>query len=422
MTIRMIALALAAASSTAALAQREYSGATAPAPRQPLPSGDQKQAPPADAGFKIKPSPKALKAIVELQKAVNANDTATIPAKLAEANAAATTKEDKYLIAQFQLKAAAAGNDADSASKAIDAIAASGYLDSANVAGLYRGLGGSYFKAKQYDKAAAAYQRALAINPNDMQALPILAEAQDASGQHAQAIASFQKAINAQKVAGQKPSEDLYKRALNAAYTAKSPTALELGREWVAAYPTPDSWHNALAVYRIVGNPDPASALDIMRLARAAKAMEGTSDYNIYAAETINASNYGEAKAMLSEGIAAGKIKASDPVIAEIQKALNGKDVPSAADLASREAGAKVATAYMRIGDAYYGAGNYAKAADMYRQAVAKGAEANLANLRLGEALVLSGDRAGAAAALGKVGGSLTEVGKFWLVYVNGAA
>ena len=42
--------------------------------------------------------------------------------------------------------------------------------------------------------------------------------------------------------------------------------------------------------------------------------------------------------------------------------------------------------------------------------------------LHLCEALALSGDKAGAAAALGKVGGSLSEIAKFWLVYANRAA
>ncbi|HZC37825.1 MAG TPA: tetratricopeptide repeat protein, partial [Sphingomicrobium sp.] len=100
-------------------------------------------------------------------------------------------------------------------------------------------------------------------------------------------------------------------------------------------------------------------------------------------------------------------------------KALNGKAAPTAAELASREAAAKVPTAFMRVGDAYYGAGNYQKAAELYRQAVDKGADVNVANLRLGEALARAGDKAGATAALGKVGGSQADIAKFWLVYVQ---
>jgi len=90
-TTTALALALTVTSG-AAIAQREGGyGATAQQPR-PMPTQTEQQPQgPSDAGFKIKPSAKALKPIIELQKAVNANDTANIPAKLAEANAAATT-------------------------------------------------------------------------------------------------------------------------------------------------------------------------------------------------------------------------------------------------------------------------------------------------------------------------------------------
>ena len=55
----------------------------------------------------------------------------------------------------------------------------------------------------------------------------------------------------------------------------------------------------------------------------------------------------------------------------------------------------------------------------MYRQALAKGADKNVANLRLGEALARSGDKAGATAAFNAVTGPQAEVAKFWLVYVQ---
>ncbi len=100
-----------------------------------------------------------------------------------------------------------------------------------------------------------------------------------------------------------------------------------------------------------------------MRLASATNSMRGSGDYNVYASETINSMNYGEAKAVLAEGISSGHIKAADPVVQELQNALRGKAAPTAAELSSREAGAKVPNAYMRVADAYYGAGNYQKAA-----------------------------------------------------------
>jgi tetratricopeptide (TPR) repeat protein len=381
------------------------------------------QAAPAQAAApKITISSKASKAIMELQTAVKANDTANIPAKVAAAQAVAQTKDDHFYIAQLQLQAAVAAKNGAAEAQAVDAMAATGVVGSDRIAKLYTGVGAELYNAKQYAQASALFQKAAALDPQNPEPLKLLSQAYLASGNKAQASATLMKVLQMSRATGQKPEETLYKNAVAMAYEAKAPNAIELGREWVAAYPTSDSWHNALAIYRNMGNPDPASALDIMRLARATHSMSGTADYNIYAAETVNASNFGEAKAMLDEGIAAGKIKPTDPVIADIEKAIKGKPIPTAAELASREAGAKVPTAFLRVGDAYYGAGNYAKAAAMYRRAAEGGADANVANLRLGEALALSGDRAGADAALAKVGGSLAELAKFWTVYANGAA
>jgi tetratricopeptide (TPR) repeat protein len=414
------AIVLAAGLSVPAAAQMYGAPASQPPPQTAAQQGQAQQ--PAAQGPKITVSSKASKAIMELQAAVKAKDVANIPAKVAAAQAVAQTKDDRYAIAQLQLQAAVASNNAAAEAQAVDGIAASGFLPADKVAGLYNAVGVQFYNSKQFDQAASAFQKAAALNPQDPEAQKLLAEAYNSAGKRAEGAAALQKVIAMSSAAGRKPDEALYKRALGMAYEAKSPNAIELGRQWVAAYPAPDSWHNALAVYRNMGSPDPSSALDIMRLARATKAMEGTADYNIYAAETVNAANYGEARAMLEEGIAAGKIKATDPVIADIEKALKGKPSPTAAELASREAAAKVPAAFLRVGDAYYGAGNYAKAAEMYRQAVAKGADANVANLRLGEALAMAGDKAGAAAALGKVSGSRTDIAKFWLVYANRSA
>ncbi len=98
----------------------------------------------------------------------------------------------------------------------------------------------------------------------------------------------------------------------------------------------------------------------------------------------MSSADFGEAVSVVDEGIAAGKLKASDPDIAAILKDSKPK-VPTPADLAAAEKAARIPTAYIRVGDRYYAAGNYQKAADLYREALAKGADAGLANLRLGE-------------------------------------
>ena len=70
-------------------------------------------------------------------------------------------------------------------------------------------------------------------------------------------------------------------------------------------------------------------------------------------------------------------------------------------------------------GDADYGYGDYAQAAELYRAALSKtGADVNLINLHLGMALARAGDKAGATAALNAVTGPRSELAKFWLIYL----
>ena len=85
-----IVLAIASVPAAAQLTRSQESDK--PMPQQP-------QSKPGD----VKPSSGAVKAIVDLQNAVKANDTANIPAKVAAAQAVAKTKEDRYLIGVFQL-------------------------------------------------------------------------------------------------------------------------------------------------------------------------------------------------------------------------------------------------------------------------------------------------------------------------------
>ena len=370
----------------------------------------------------IKPSKGAMKAIVELQKAVNANDQANIPAKLAAAQAVASTPEDKYLVAQFQLKIAAAKNDLAGVSSAVDTIAASGKIEPEKVGALYRGLGGSFYNSKQYDQAAAAFTRAVAANPNDIESLKLIGEARLAQGNKAEAATAFQKVIGMRKAAGQKAEEDLYKRSVQLAYEAKSGNATQIAREWVAAYPSADSWHNAIAIYRNLNQPDVEGTLSLLRLMRATKSMTGPGDYALYAAAAADQRNYNEAQVVIDEGIAAKIVDPASARFKDIIGPLKTKPIATAADLATASKQAQTGAALLGIGDRYYALGDYAKAVDAYKQALAKGFDPEVGNLHIGMALAAAGDKAGATQAFNAVKGSRAGIAQYWLLYLQGRA
>lgn len=379
------------------------------------------QVPPAkQAAPLIKPSAKALKAIVDLQDAVKKNDFANVPAKVAAAKAVASTKEDRYLIGKLQLDAARAANDNTALVAAIDTVAGSGYLDTQKVGGLYQDLGGIFFNAKQFSQAAAAYQKAIAIDPRNGEASRMLGIALFEQGQKSEAAAALQKYIQASSAAGQKPTEDTYRIAVQSAFDAKLPEASAIARQWLEAYPSADSWRNSIAVYRNLNQLDTEGTLDLLRLMQATGSLATAGDYELYAASAADQSNYNEAQAVVDAGLNAKVLDPANATVRELLAGLKTKNKATVADLETAEKTAQNAKAYVRIGDTYAAMGQFAKAAEVYKKAIGKpGVDQNVANLHLGMALARAGDKSGATAALNAVTGPNAEVAKFWLTYVN---
>ncbi len=405
---------------TSALALAVAAGSLAMA----TPALAQAQPAPAAAAPRYEPkiSSSARKEIVDLQTAVNAKDTANIPAKIAAAQAKAKTKDDRYVIAQLQLKAAVDANDTAASIAGLEAVLASDALPAADTAPLYNSLGKLHYNAKAYDKAGTAMERLLQLEPNNVEATVMLGEIRNGQGRTAEAITLIQKAIATRTAAGQKPDESWYKRTVALAFNAKLPNSSALAREWVGAYPSPKNWREAIRVFQLTSRNEDSALIDSMRLAQATGGLSGESDYFRFANALVTKGYPGEAKAVLEQGFAAKSIDKNKPTFSQIYALASTR---SEGDRASLDASATAAKAApdakkaMTTADAYYGYGDYAKAADLYRVALTKaGVDKDLANLRLGMALARQGDKAGATAALNAAGGQQAEVAKFWQTYV----
>jgi len=368
-----------------------------------------------------KTSREAQKALVALQAAVKANNGADVVAKVAEANAAAKTVDDRYMVGALQYKYAAAAKDDTMRAQAIEQMAASGFKG-APMATLYVDLGATYTRLKQDQRASEAYQHALQLRPNDVEATAGLAESKAAQGQAAEALALLQKGIALQSTGGAKAPESWYKRALQIAWKGKLPQAVQISRDWVATYPSNDSWVNALVIYQNVGSLDDAHALDLMRLKRSVKVLTA-GDYFNYGDIAVRKGFPGEAKAILEQGFAANAIKKSDPSFSQLYTLASQRSNGDRASLPAAPSATASAHQLLVVGDAYYGYGDFAKATEFYKAALAKSdGDANAANLHLGMALAGAGDKAGAAAAFAKVGGDYADLAKYWLLSVGANA
>lgn len=371
-------------------------------------------------GRQVELSKEARKAIVELQAAVTAGDSASIPAKLAAAQAVARTNDDKYVVAVYQTKAATDAGDLAGMRAGIDALKASGGARPADLVARYNNLGKRHYDAKQYDLAASAFDASLAVDANNADALKMLASTRDVQGRGAEAVTLMAKSIAAAKSAGVKPKENDYKYAARIAYDAKSPAAAEITRAWIADYPSSTNWRDALRIYRDVNGLQGDAQLDVLRLARAANALVGESDYFAYINALMTGGYLNEAKAVIAEAGAAKAIDVNKHAFKQFAPRLAKAPSRDTITNASKAAINGPARAAMEAGDVLFGIGAYAEAAPLYKAAAAKGGvDANLANLRLGMALARAGDKAGATTALNAVSGPHANTAQYWLIWLN---
>jgi tetratricopeptide (TPR) repeat protein len=149
-------------------------------------------------------------------------------------------------------------------------------------------------------------------------------------------------------------------------------------------------------------------------------ALDSGGEYAQYARAAAEQNNFNEAQAAFDAGVAAKLINPASSEYSDLVQGLKAKAKATAADLAIATKQAANGNALVRIGDRYLAMGDQAKAVELYKMALAKpGTDMAVANLHLGMALVKSGDKAGATAALNAVNGPRADIAKLWLTYLS---
>lgn len=385
-----------------------------------------KEAPPAvDPNARVYNFSKAARPLIAaLQTAVTARDAAAVATAAAAAQAAATTPDDKYAVAQLQLRHAIDTQNVEGQAAALDALVASGGATPAEMPKLYANIGDLAMNAKNYDRAGAAYERLLALQPDNPETLVLLGELRNRQKRVPEGITLIERAIAAKKAAGQPVDESWYKRVVGLSSDAKlTPQALKLSRDWVSAYPTPTNWRDVLANYRFLVPLDDAAELDRFRLMRAAGALQGERAYKSFADMLMFRRLYGEAKSVLDEGVSKRVVDPAKPEYRALIAQATSKaaaDRPTIAQSESKAQSAATGSVALNVADSYFGYGDYAKAANFYRTALSKtGEDPNLLNMRLGIALAMSGDKAGATTALNAVTGPRQELARYWTLWLS---
>jgi hypothetical protein len=388
----------------------------------------------APAAFSPKLSKEFRAAAQPVQKAIEAKDFATARAALPTLTTAATAADDKFYLGQFKLQIGLGLQDKALQKEAINDVLNSGSAGAAAETGKFAFFAGQFaYQDKDYATAVQRLTQARdsGYQPKDANGQPtrdidlMLAEANFRSNRTAEGLAGLEAAITAEKAAGRKAPADWYQRAASVAYQSKMmPEVAKWTRMQIVDYPTAENWRSALVIYSDSQKMDDQTNLDLMRLQRAAGALSGERDYFEYALLADKVGLPGEAKAVVDEGLAKGSFNKSSKAINEIGTLAGSRvagdkaSLPAAEKSAASAANGKIA---LSTADAYFGYGDYAKAAELYRLAIQKGGvDANIANLRLGMALARSGQKDAARQAFGQVqAGQRAEIAKFWTLWLD---
>jgi hypothetical protein len=377
-------------------------------------------------GTTISVSKEFQPAVKKMLDASNAKDAATLQAALAEGQPTATTNEDRYWLAYYQLQLGILNKDQALQGQGLDAMLDSGLTPAENQ-GVYNFYSGNFaYGAKDYPKAIKRLEAAKAAGATEANIPVLLMDSYLQQNQIDQGLAVAKAAIDASRAAGQRPSDELYVRPIKALQTAnRKDEMLDLMTLRMRDYNQPAVWRQTLFTLLQQSGDSKEIALDILRLMRATNSMLQRPEYIEYASLATEAALPGEVVKLIEYGQANKVIPTPDAKLDEVAKTQKDRAGDEEATLTAyaakpgTQSNPKVAGA---TGDTMVSYGRYADAVPLYKAALATGGDKELWTYRMGVAQALAGDNEAAKASFAQITGPRKRLADLWVVKISGGA
>ncbi|NMM03064.1 hypothetical protein HHL24_34815 [Paraburkholderia sp. RP-4-7] len=331
------------------------------------------------------------------------------------AQAAATPGKTAYetrVIEEMQGAAAMAAGDTDVAAGAYEALLSSGELDAANAQQFSAALAGIYFQQKNYAAAIRTSQRYQKAGGADPQMRELQLQSYFLSGDCGNVVATLKPAVGAALKGGRPPAEpQLQMLAQCAQKTNDDGARAEALAALVAYYPKPVYQQQLFDSVRSKSGYFASLDLDIYRLRRATGALTTADQYMEMTQLALVAGIPAEAKQVIDQGFASGVLghdaqaerekRLQALVIRRLQGQNDGNNLPvdpadgalnlvfagqrqqgvDAVVAAIGKGSAHPDAARLRLGEAYYYAGQKARAAQVFGTVKGADGSADLARL-----------------------------------------
>ncbi|HEY0065074.1 MAG TPA: tetratricopeptide repeat protein [Telluria sp.] len=368
---------------------------------------------PLQAAQKMMSSGNAKGALAELRKLDNVGNK---------------TANESYLIERVRAAAASSAGDYDTAAKSFENLINSGKLSAGESAKFSEGLVGIYMRGKEYGKANAAINKALAKGDSP-QLRGYLIQNYVSMGNISEAMRLLNSDLRAAEKAGRTPQEDQLKMLANLQNMSGDKQNYVGTIEKLAQYyPQRTYWEDLLN--RVVSKPGFSSRLniDVLRLKLANNLLKKPSDYMELAQLVLRDGAAAEAVKILEKGYKAQILGVgADAARHQRLKDLADKTLAdNTKNLAVNEAALVKAgdnNGLLNLGYALVQAGQADKGLKMMEDAIKADGLRNPedAKLRLGEAFAAAGKKQQAISTLKTVGGKdgTAELARYWIMAIN---
>lgn len=369
---------------------------------------------------------KGVETVKRLQEEARAKAAAALTVALREAEGGASTIEDQYWFAHYELQLGILNKDQALQAKGLDTMLDSGLAPADNLAA-YNFFSGQFaYTAKNNAKAAQRLEAAKAAGYSEPHLDVLLMDSYIQLGQVDKGVATAKTAIEARRAAGQRPSDELYVRSIRALQSAnRNEEVLDLMTLRMRDYNQPEVWRQTLFNMLQQSGENKEVALDTLRLMRATGAMLQRPEYLEYAGLATEAALPGEVVSLIKAGKASKVIPQDDARLDEIAKTQAeriGDEEATLTDYAARPQTLSNPRVAGATGDVMVSYGRYADAVPLYKAALATGGDKELWTYRLGVAQALAGDGAGAKASFAEVSGARKRLAQLWTVKIDAGA
>ncbi|MBY4724525.1 tetratricopeptide repeat protein [Burkholderia sp. AU33647] len=359
---------------------------------------------------------KPLAAAQELYRAHKYRDAL---GKIAQAAAVPNrTPYETTVVEEMRGAAAMAAGDSGTAAQAYESVLNSGRLSGDDEQRTTAALAGIYFQQKNYPLAIRVAQRYLKAGGSDPEMRTLLTQSYYLSNDCAPLVSQLKASTDAQANGGHAPDEGQLQMLATCAQKVKDGNAYRGALGLLVAYhPSPAYWDEMVTAIR--GNPGylPSLDLDIYRLRRATGSLTTANAYMEMTQLALVAGSAAEGKQVIDQGFASGVLGKDAQADREKRlQALAAKRAQSGGDATTPAAPIDAGMNLVFEGHAQQGL-------PMMEQAIAKGGleHPDAARLRLGEAYYVAGQKARALQVLRTVKGTdgSGDLARLWTVVAS---